>query len=89
MKAEHIILEIIKVEGLETSLGKCHPSDVIIASGGAKEIFFDLVGSENLLPEFIQNLCQESPTFVFVIRFSIVSTPEDVVFTSKLTSIPS
>jgi hypothetical protein len=29
MKADRIVLGNIKVEGLETSLGKCHPSDVI------------------------------------------------------------
>jgi phytoene desaturase len=42
-----------KVKAVETSNGSIYPADCIVASGGAKEIFFDLIGKENLPDEFV------------------------------------
>lgn len=47
-----INIENNKITGVESSKGEFYPADVVIASGGAEEIFFDLVGEEYLTPEF-------------------------------------
>ena len=46
-----IVLENNQVKGVETTMGS-YPADVVVASGGAKEIFFNLVGKEYLPDEF-------------------------------------
>lgn len=41
-----------QVKGVETNLGNYYPADIIVASGGAKETFHELVGDSYLPPEF-------------------------------------
>ena len=51
-----ILLENNQVKGVETSSGEFYPADVVVASGGAKEIFHDLVGKDYLPDEFSQKV---------------------------------
>lgn len=44
------------VKGVATAAGATHPADIVVASGGAREAFFDLVGREQLPPKFIARL---------------------------------
>ena len=44
------------VRGVLTASGVAHTADIIVASGGAREAFFDLVGREKLPPKFIKRL---------------------------------
>jgi phytoene dehydrogenase-like protein len=45
---EKIVLENGHVKGVELGGGKFEPADLVIASGGAKETFYGLVGKEHL-----------------------------------------
>lgn len=45
-----------QVKGVETNLGNFYPAEIIVASGGAKETFHQLVGDAYLPPEYIQQV---------------------------------
>ncbi|MFN2243698.1 MAG: phytoene desaturase family protein [Anaerolineae bacterium] len=45
-----------RATGVVGAAGQVMPADVVIASGGAKETFFRLVGREHLPPDFAQNV---------------------------------
>ena len=45
-----------RVAGVVDAAGSEMPASVVIASGGAKETFFNLVGKEHLPPEFAENV---------------------------------
>jgi phytoene dehydrogenase-like protein len=45
-----------KAAGVIDETGAAHASDVVVASGGVKELFCKLVGSEHLSPEFIEKV---------------------------------
>jgi all-trans-retinol 13,14-reductase len=53
-----IVVEDGAVKGVVDASGQQTPADVVVASGGAKETFFKLVGEQHLPPEFAQNLRQ-------------------------------
>lgn len=74
-----IVVEQNQVKGVETSLGEFHPADVVVASGGAKEIFFDLVGSQNLTPEYIQQV-QDLPLMdsIFMLHLGLDYDPSPI-----------
>ena len=48
---EKIVVENNKVIGVQVG-GEFHPADVVLASGDAKQIFFKLIGKENLTVEY-------------------------------------
>jgi phytoene dehydrogenase-like protein len=63
-----IAVENGRVSGVELAGGQFEPTDIVLASGGMQEVFFDLVGREHLPKEFIQqvesNLMMESVLMV-------------------------
>ncbi|HSM26226.1 MAG TPA: NAD(P)/FAD-dependent oxidoreductase [Anaerolineaceae bacterium] len=65
-----------KVIAVRTSTGTTYPADVIVASGGAKEIFFDLVGEQNLSTEFSQQV-QDLPLMdsIFMVHLGLDYDP--------------
>jgi len=50
---EKIVVKSNKVVGVQVS-GEFHPADVVLASGDAQQIFFKLIGRENLTEEYAQ-----------------------------------
>lgn len=75
----HIVVENNQVKGVETSNGQFYPADVVVASGGAKEIFFDLVGKEKL-PEDFSKKVDDLPLMdsVFMLHFGLDYDPSPV-----------
>jgi all-trans-retinol 13,14-reductase len=63
-----ILVENGRLTGVELADGRKEPADLVLASGGMQEVFFDLVGREHLSQEFIQqiesNLLMESVLMV-------------------------
>jgi all-trans-retinol 13,14-reductase len=53
-----ILVENREVRGIMTGDGTLSPADAIIATGAAKETFFNLVGKEHLPAEFIERVDQ-------------------------------
>jgi len=53
---QKIVLEEGRVKGVELSGGQFEPADLVIASGGAKETFYGLVGKEHLPEEICEML---------------------------------
>jgi phytoene dehydrogenase-like protein len=51
-----ILVEGGRVTGVVDGAGQQVPADVVVASGGARETFFDLVGREHLPAEFAQQV---------------------------------
>jgi len=51
-----INLENGKVHSVLTSTGETFTADIVVASGGAKEVFLDLVGDDHLTPDFIKQV---------------------------------
>ena len=49
---KRIVVEDGKTRGVELADGRLEPADLVLASGGMKEVFFDLVGREKLPAEF-------------------------------------
>jgi phytoene dehydrogenase-like protein len=45
-----------RATGVELASGHFEPADLVLASGGMKEVFYDLVGREFLSSEFIQQI---------------------------------
>jgi all-trans-retinol 13,14-reductase len=66
-----------KVTGILTSNNKEIDCDLVIASGGAKELFLDLIGRENLPPEFVKTYI--NPLFttesVFMVHLGVDYDP--------------
>jgi phytoene dehydrogenase-like protein len=50
---EKIVVENNQVTGVQVG-GEYHPADVVLASGDARQIFFKLLGKENLAAEYAQ-----------------------------------
>jgi len=53
---EKIIVEDNKVTGVRLKNGHVEPADLVVASGGARETYFDLIGKEHLTDEFIERV---------------------------------
>ncbi len=51
-----IVLEDKRVKGVRDAAGNFYPADVIVASGGARETFLELVGKEHLDSAFVHHL---------------------------------
>jgi phytoene dehydrogenase-like protein len=51
-----IVIENGKACGVELADGHIEPADVVLASGGMKEVFFDLVGCEHLPDELAKQI---------------------------------
>jgi len=50
---ERILIENGRVTGVELADGRVEPADLVLASGGMKEVFFDLIGREHLPADLI------------------------------------
>ncbi|MBN1583294.1 MAG: NAD(P)/FAD-dependent oxidoreductase [Anaerolineae bacterium] len=76
---EKIVVENNKVTGVQVG-GEFHPADVVLASGDAKQIFFKLVGKENLTEEYVQ-LVQNQTLMdsVFMVHLGIDMDPSPYV----------
>lgn len=53
---KRIVLEGGRATGVELADGRIEPADRVLASGGMKEVFFDLVGRESLPAELIAQI---------------------------------
>ncbi len=53
---ERIVVENGRATGVELTDGHIEPTDLVLASGGMKEVFFDLVGSERLPEEWVKQI---------------------------------
>lgn len=53
---KRIVVENQRVTGVELSDGQIQRADLVLASGGMKEVFFDLVGREHLATDLIQQI---------------------------------
>ncbi len=53
---KRIVFQDGKATGVELADGHIEPADLVLASGGMKEVFFDLVGREHLSGEFIRQI---------------------------------
>jgi phytoene dehydrogenase-like protein len=72
-----IIVSEGKVKGVITSTNEEIESDLVIASGGAKELFLDLVGIENVPTEFIKTYIDDLFTTesVFMVHLGVDYDP--------------
>ncbi|MBN1316336.1 MAG: NAD(P)/FAD-dependent oxidoreductase [Anaerolineales bacterium] len=76
---EKIVVENNKVVGVQAG-GEFHPADVALASGDAKQIFFKLIGKENLTEEYaalVEN--QTLMDSVFMVHLGIDMDPSPYV----------
>ena len=73
---KRIVIENGKAVGVELADGHIEPADIVLASGGMREVFFDLVGREHLPAEHIarveKNRLMES---VFMVQLGIDFDP--------------
>ncbi|HSB66202.1 MAG TPA: NAD(P)/FAD-dependent oxidoreductase [Anaerolineales bacterium] len=53
---KRIMVENGRATGVELAGGYIEPADLVLTSGGMKEVFFDLVGREYLSADFIQQI---------------------------------
>ena len=53
---KRIVIDEGKARGVELADGTYEPADLVLASGGMKEVFFDLVGRENLPGDLIAQI---------------------------------
>ncbi|MBN2148739.1 MAG: NAD(P)/FAD-dependent oxidoreductase [Anaerolineales bacterium] len=53
---KRIVIEDGRVTGVELADGRLEPADLVLASGGMKEVFFGLVGREHLPEELIRQI---------------------------------
>ena len=51
-----IIVENGKTTGVELADGRIEPADLVLASGGMKEVFFDLIGRDYLPEELVKQI---------------------------------
>lgn len=54
--ATRVIVEAGRARGVETAAGEVFPADVVLASGGAQELFLSLVGEQHLPPGFAEKI---------------------------------
>lgn len=71
-----IVVESNQVKGVESNKGEFYPADVVVASGGAKEVFFDLVGEE-IFPLEFANQVKELPLMdsIFMVHIGLDYDP--------------
>jgi len=71
-----IMIENNRVTGVQIEDGTTTPADIVIASGGAKETFFKLVGEAKLPPDFVQSV-QQTPLMdsVFMVHLGLDLDP--------------
>jgi phytoene desaturase len=55
-EVERIRIEQNRVTGVELAYGTVESADLVIASGGAREVFFELVGKDSLPAEFVEKI---------------------------------
>ncbi len=74
--AVKILIEDGKVKGVKTGDGSVLPADVVISSGGAKEVFHELVGPGNLPPKFLK-MVDELPLMesIFMVHLGVDFDP--------------
>jgi phytoene dehydrogenase-like protein len=53
---KRIVIENGRATGVELADGQIEPADRVLASGGMKEVFFDLVGRENIPAELVTQI---------------------------------
>ena len=53
---KRIVIENGRATGVELTDGRIETADLVLASGGMKEVFFDLVGCEHLPAEFVKQI---------------------------------
>jgi len=76
---EKIVVENNKATGVQVG-GAFHPADVVLASGDARQIFFKLVGKENLTAEYAQLVESQSlMDSVFMVHLGIDVDPSPYV----------
>lgn len=51
-----IVIEDGRATGVELNDGRIEPADLVLASGGMKEVFFDLIGKEHLPADLVQQI---------------------------------
>ena len=76
---EKIVVENNKVTGVQVG-GEFHPADVVLASGDAKQIFFKLIGKENMTAAYAKLV--ENQTLmdsVFMVHLGIDMDPTPYV----------
>ena len=76
---EKIMVENNKVTGVQVG-GEFHPANVVLASGDAKQIFFKLIGKENLTVEYAELV--ENQTLmdsIFMVHLGIDMDPSPYV----------
>lgn len=73
---DQILLKDGKVTSVRTALGEIIPADLVVASGGAKEVFLQLVGQEALTADFI-NQVNELPLMdsIFMVHLGLDYDP--------------
>jgi phytoene dehydrogenase-like protein len=54
--AKRIVIEDRRAAGVELADGRIETADLVLASGGMKEVFFDLVGREHLSSELVSQI---------------------------------
>lgn len=73
---ERIKVEAGTVKGVMLADGTVEPADIIVASGGAHEVFYDLVGKEYLDEEFEKILVEHKPMeSVFMVHLGLDMNP--------------
>jgi len=55
-EVKRIRIEDNRVTGVELGDGTVEPADLVIASGGARELFFELVGKDSLPEDFVRQI---------------------------------
>jgi phytoene dehydrogenase-like protein len=53
---KRIVVENGRATGVKLADGHIEPADLVLASGGMKEVFFDLIGRERLTEEFVRQI---------------------------------
>lgn len=75
-----IVVENNRVTGVVDETGTVTPTDVVMASGGAKETFLKLVGEENLPADFVAQVKQISlMDSVFMVHLGVDFDPSTYV----------
>jgi phytoene dehydrogenase-like protein len=77
---ERILVENGRVVGVATSDGQRLDADAVLASGGVKETFFELVGEEHLTPDLART-ARETPLMdsVFMVHLGVDFDPRPYV----------
>lgn len=72
-----ILIQDNKVKNILTSDGKMYKTDAIVASGGAKELFLDLIGEKQLPKDFLKTYINELFTTesVFMVHLGVDYDP--------------